>query len=108
MPLGNWTSPGDYGDTRGIFTPDWWFSYWNQYGLLKTLIINREGTFLDGQKLSDIRIGELKLDHKSPMRFRFSVAEDALHVGGLTLFGKNFGNYDQDIHLEVSWNFPIA
>ena len=42
------------------------------------------------------------------MRFRFSVAEDALHVGGLTLFGKNFGNYDQDIHLEVSWNFPIA
>ena len=108
VPLGNWTSPGDYGDTRGIFTPDWWFSYWNQYGLLKTLIINREGTFLDGQKLSDIRIDELKLDHKSPMRFRFSVAGDALHVGGLTLFGKNFGNYDQDIHLEVSWNFPIA
>lgn len=104
--LGSWTSPGDFGDTRGIFTPDWWFSYWNQYGLLKTLTINREGTFLDGQKLSDVRIGDLGLDSRSPIRFRFSVAEDAPHVGGLTIFGKHFGNYDQDIRLQVSWTLP--
>ena len=23
--LGIWTSPGDFGDVKGIFTPDWWF-----------------------------------------------------------------------------------
>ncbi len=22
--VGTWTSPGDFGDKRGVFTPDWW------------------------------------------------------------------------------------
>lgn len=43
-----WTSPGDFGDVRGIFTPDWWYPNWNQYGLLKNLVINEKGTFIDG------------------------------------------------------------
>lgn len=38
--LGNWTSPGDFGDVKVIFTPDWWYPNWNQYGLLKLLVIN--------------------------------------------------------------------
>ena len=45
--IGTWTSPGDFGDVRGIFTPDWWFPNWNQYGLLKMLVINKKGTFID-------------------------------------------------------------
>ena len=28
--VGTWTSPGDYADVPGIFTPDWWYSSWNQ------------------------------------------------------------------------------
>ena len=32
VKIGTWTSPGDYGDVQGIFTPDWWFPNWNQYG----------------------------------------------------------------------------
>lgn len=31
VKIGTWTSPGDYGDVQGIFTPDWWFPNWNQY-----------------------------------------------------------------------------
>ena len=27
--VGVWTSPGDFGDVRGIFTPEWWFPNWN-------------------------------------------------------------------------------
>ncbi len=46
VPIGMWTSPGDFGDVRGIYTPDWWFPSWNQYGLLKMLVINRQGTFV--------------------------------------------------------------
>ena len=37
--VGSWTSPGDFGDVHGMFTPDWWFPNWNQYGLLKMLVI---------------------------------------------------------------------
>ncbi len=41
--VGRWLSPGDFGDSRGLFTPDWWFPNWNQYGLLKLLVINKKG-----------------------------------------------------------------
>lgn len=103
VQIGTWTSPGDYGDIRGIFTPDWWFPNWNQYGLLKMIVINRTGTFLDGLKISDVSLEQFHLDYKSSIRFRFQVAGDAKNVGGLTLFGKGFGNYEQDIKVRIAY-----
>ena len=35
VEIGSWTSPGDYGDRRGKFTPNWWKLEGSQYGLLK-------------------------------------------------------------------------
>ena len=102
-PVGTWTSPGDFGDIHGLFTPGWWLPTWNQYGLLKTLIINKNGTFIDGRKISDVAIGQFSLDYKSSLRFKFMVSENADHPGGLTLFGKGFGNYNQDIQVVVSY-----
>lgn len=105
ISIGTWTSPGDFGDIHGLFTPGWWLPTWNQYGLLKTLIINKNGTFIDGVKISDVTIDQFNLDCKSNLRFKF-VASDRgsdSHPGGLTLFGKGFGNYDQDIHVVVSF-----
>ena len=101
--VGTWTSPGDYGDVRGLFTPEWWPQNWNQYGLLKLLVINHKGTFIDGLKISDITTSELKLDYTSTIRFRIAVEEDSAHVGGLTIFGKSFGNYDQDIVVSINY-----
>lgn len=86
--VGTWTSPGDYGDVRGMFTPEWWPQNWNQYGLLKLLVINHKGTFIDGLKISDITTSELNLDYTSTIRFRIAVEENSAHVGGLTIFGK--------------------
>jgi predicted transcriptional regulator len=104
VKLGVWTSPGDYGDVQGIFTPDWWFPNWNQYGLLKMLIINKRGTFIDGLKISDVTIDQLQLDYKSTVRFKVQVADDAVNCGGLTIFGKNFGNYNQDIKVRIAYS----
>lgn len=101
--VGTWTSPGDYGDVRGMFTPEWWPQNWNQYGLLKLLVINHKGTFIDGLKISDITTSELNLDYTSTIRFRIAVEEDSAHVGGLTIFGKSFGNYDQDIVVSINY-----
>lgn len=101
--VGTWTSPGDYGDVRGMFTPEWWPQNWNQYGLLKLLVINHKGTFIDGLKISDITTSELTLDYTSTIRFRIAVDEDSAHVGGLTIFGKSFGNYDQDIVVSINY-----
>ncbi|MCR5826401.1 MAG: ArsR family transcriptional regulator [Oscillospiraceae bacterium] len=102
VKLGTWTSPGDYGDMSGIFTPGWWFPNWNQYGLLKMIVVNRKGTFVDGLQISDVGIDRFQLDYKSTIRFKFQVADDARNVGGLTLFGNGFGNYDQGIRVRIA------
>ena len=102
--IGTWTSPGDYGDVRGIFTPDWWLPNWNQYGLLKMLVINREGTFVDGLKISDVDIERFHLDYKSSIRFKLQVEESARNIGGITIFGRGFGNYNQDINVRIAYS----
>ena len=104
VKIGTWTSPGDYGDVQGIFTPDWWFTNWNQYGLLKMIVINKKGTFVDGLKISDVTINEFNLDYKSTVRFKFEIEEDAKNVGGITIFGSEFGNYNQDIKVRIAYS----
>lgn len=104
VPVGVWTSPGDFGDVKGMFTPDWWFPNWNQYGLLKMLVINKKGTFIDGLKISDVTLDRFGLDYRSSIRMRMEVREDAAHVGGLTLFGSGFGNYGQGIRVRIRYS----
>lgn len=104
VKIGTWTSPGDYGDVQGIFTPDWWFPNWNQYGLLKMIVINKKGTFVDGLKISNVTINEFNLDYKSTVRFKFEIEEDAKNVGGITIFGSEFGNYNQDIKVRIAYS----
>ena len=95
LKLFTWTSPGDYGVKRGILTPEWWLS--NQYGLLKMIHITTEGVFMDDEKMSDVTLEEVLSQVKRYWSIRFEVAADAKHVGGLSLFGKQFGNHAQDI-----------
>lgn len=102
IPLGVWVSPGDYGDRRGHISPAWWPDTLNQYGLLKTLIINEEGTLMDGgQKLSAVTINDLNLDYNSLLTFRIEVPENTANCGGCTLFGEQFGDYNQAIRLKA-------
>ncbi len=107
VEVAQWTSPGDFGVVQGTLTPDWWFRNWNQYGLLKMLQINRKGTFIDGLKKSNITIDNFNLTDKSILKFRMDVPEDAEHVGGLTLFGRSFGNYNQDIDVMINYS-PVS
>lgn len=106
VKLGIWTSPGDFGDSKGLLTPDWWPVNWNQYGILKLLTVNGQGTFIDGLKISDVTVGDLGLSPGQPALFRMSVLEDSKNVGGLTIFGKSFGNYRQDIRFSF-YHEPI-
>ncbi len=100
--VGKWLSPGDFGDIRGIFTPDWWFPHWNQYGLLKMLIVNDKGTFIDGLHVSDVTVSDLNISNTT-IKFRLGVDDNAEHIGGLTIYGKNFGNYRQDIKVSINY-----
>ena len=99
-----WTSPGDFGSMRGLFTPDWWEPNWNQYGLLKILVINKKGTFIDGLQFSDVSIRNFNFDYHSSIKFRMAVEDNAAHVGGLCIYGKSFGNYRQDISVRINYS----
>jgi predicted transcriptional regulator len=94
--VGQWTSPGDFGGTRGNYTPEWWSLYVGQFGLLKILRIDDTGSYMDGERISDITLSQLDLRQKQ-WSFRIAVLENAVHPGGVTIFGAGFGNYDQDI-----------
>ncbi len=96
VKLGTWTSPGDYGDKRGKYNPQWWPDIVNQYGLLKHLTVSRDGTYMDGQKLSDVNLDQVNVRDRQ-WTLRIAVNPSSEHVGGLTLFGRGFGNYNQDI-----------
>ena len=102
-----WTSPGDFGSMKGIFTPDWWFPNWNQYGLLKILAINSRGTFIDGLQVSDVTIADFEFDYHSTIKLKMEVIDTAEHLGGLTIYGKTFGNYNQDIVVRINYS-PIT
>lgn len=100
LELGTWISPGDYADKRGKYTPDWWPPNINQYGLLKTLRITTHGTYMDDELLSKKTIHDIHTQ-SDVWNLRMEVKEEATNIGGVTIFGKEFGNYNQDIFFKV-------
>jgi predicted transcriptional regulator len=100
--IGAWTSPGDFGDRRGVYTPDWWKLKGSQYGKLKSWRVTPDGAFIDGMKVSPITLRDLDLSSHHSIRLRIEVKADARRPGGVNVFGRGFGNYDQDIVLRVT------
>ena len=98
LRLGCWTCPGCYGDHKGIYTPDWVSVYTNsQYGDLIQLVINDSGTFIDGKPISSVNVGQVSAAAQRDFRLRFESPVNAKNPGGLTIFGRGYGNYDQHI-----------
>ena len=103
VELCSWTLPSDFGKNPGIYTPTWWDRNWNQYGQLKFLSIDSDGTYIDGIKRSDVTLDHLNINHDSTITLRFSAPDTAENVGGLTIYGRSFGNYDQDIRVRMHY-----
>ncbi len=101
VAVGTWTSPGDFGDKRGVYTPSWWKLEGSQYGKLKTWRIGKAGSFIDGIRISDVTIDDLDLPRHHSIRMRIGIDAKADHPGGVNVFGKGFGNYDQDIVMRL-------
>ncbi|AFL49808.1 putative transcriptional regulator [Sinorhizobium fredii] len=97
IKAGHWTSPGDYGDRRGLYSPAWWKLSGSQYGKLKTWSIDDRGTWIDGALVSTQTITSLGIADHHSIRFRIGIDEKAENPGGLNIFGKGFGDFDQDI-----------
>lgn len=99
IKMGKWRSPGDFGDKKGLYTPKWW-TLGSEYGLLKMLRINENGVFLDGVQLSNIPLSEFLKKADMQLFFRIECLSDTEYPGGINLFGKHFGNFNQDIKVK--------
>lgn len=103
VSLGYWTSPGDFGRVQGIYNPDWWKREWNQHGLYAMLCINKNGAYMNGVRMGDVTLQQLRIQPGKPISFRIESPENAEHCGGVTLFGHSFGNYPQDIRMRLQY-----
>lgn len=101
VKVGTWTSPGDYGDQRGKLTPKWWKLEGSQYGILTSWRIGPKGTFLGDQQISPVTVADLRLPEHHSIRLKVGIDEAVGRPGGVNIFGRGFGNHDQDIVMRL-------
>lgn len=104
LELFTYTSPGDFGGRHGKLTPIWWTDGNTQFGLLKTISADEGGIYLDGVQQSEkITIQTLDLASQPFVSFKIGIKKDAKHVGGINIFGKSYGDYQQNIVMYVEY-----
>ena len=106
VEIGTWVSPGDFGGRKGQFSPEYWPSNMTQYGMLTTWSVSETGTNMNNEFLSYVNVSNCKLKKddlkKTPyISVKLGVKPDALHRGGINLFGKSFGDFSQDIVIRM-------
>lgn len=108
IELTTYTSPGDYGDKIGKLNPDWWITSYTQYGDLVIISINSEGVFINNQLVNrKVTLKDLNLKKSDRLLFSLYNKLDAEYYGGFNVFGKRFGNYEQDIVLTAIYDEPL-
>ncbi|MFA5646475.1 MAG: MarR family transcriptional regulator [Candidatus Ratteibacteria bacterium] len=101
--IGPWNSWGFYTMKKGNYTPSWWSSKYNQFGLLKTWKINAKGSFVDGEKISSVKADDIDLNGKTSITLKVGIDENEKNIGGICLFGEKFGNHPQDILVGIKY-----
>lgn len=104
--IGTYTSPGDFGGRIGKYTPVNWPSASTQYGMLVQLRIDGQGVRINQVAVpSDLTIDDYAFATREKcFRLKIGVKKHAKYMGGLNLFGKNFGDYPQGIRFTASYS----
>jgi predicted transcriptional regulator len=108
VEVATWTSPGDFGGVRGRLNPSWWPDRDTQFGELKTWRVDGAGASVDGQKVQGPTLAELRIEPKRAVTVRIGVKPMARHGGGFNLFGRRFGNHEQDIVFRLHYKSGSA
>lgn len=98
--LGSGECSCDNEGRRGTFNPAWWPDVATQHGELQKWRVTKEGTYLQGEKISNVRIQDLKLASTPRINILFHVPSDG---DGINLFGTDFGDYNQAIQLVIGY-----
>lgn len=102
VEITTYTAPSDFGDRRGKLTPLWWGDNFTQYGELKRFTVSTNGVFIDNVLVSDkITLENLDITDKPFISFKIGNKDSAKYKGGMNLFGNKFGDYEQDIIMQI-------
>ena len=65
--------------------------------LFRSCYVNKEWS-------STVKIGDLHVMDKNSILIKIGNKEDAQYVGGFNIFGKKFGDYEQDIIMSITYS----
>lgn len=82
---------------KGLYSPEWW--NFKSFGKLFVIKINSNGVFLNDMKISDVDISQINIVNNQKINFTINCDNN-----GVAIFGNNFGNYNQDIKVKVSFD----
>lgn len=97
VDVATYTSPGDFGGVRGKLNPGWWANENSQYGTQVNLTVNATGTYINNVCVSKVNLRDLKLDKDNRVTLTIYNKPGCKHTGGFNIFGKGFGNFQQNI-----------
>ncbi len=100
--LGNTICHCDSKGRRGTFNPSWWPDVATQHGELQKWRVTKNGTFLQGNKISSVTLDDLALQTAERINILLHVPQSA-HSVGVNLFGTGFGDYNQALHLSIGY-----
>lgn len=106
VEIGTWISPGDFGERPGRFTPAWWPPGSSQYGIRTAWRIGRQGSSINGVRLSDVTVDDLGVTGRPYLSVRIGVKADAENPHGVNIFGRGFGNFGDDPQLFIEHAIP--
>jgi predicted transcriptional regulator len=101
LEAGTYHCPSDFGGRRGKLNPAWWPDKNTQYGVLKTWKITESGCYLDEEETNSSKLTDFQLWAQDYISMRIGIKEDAVHKGGLNLFGEGFGDFPQNIVMKI-------
>ena len=99
IELHTYTVKGDYGGRKGRHTPIEWPITRTQFGEWNILRVDREGTYFNGTKVSNIKLDELGIFSGDSFLLKIGNKPDAKNKGGISIMGKGFGDYNSDIEI---------
>jgi predicted transcriptional regulator len=103
------TPQGSLTGKKGRYTPGWWLG--SNYGDLLKIVIDDSGVTINGEKRSSVTLSDIlpkaffnnsvEMDQDllsdDSLNFRVAIRPEAEHIGGFTIYGLGFGNYNQGI-----------
>ena len=91
------------GARRGRLNPPGLPDGSTQYGFWITWVVDRGGCWIGEERVGDTTIDQLLLMEEPFIKVRLGNRKDARYVGGFNLFGKHFGDYDQDLVMTIEY-----